>query len=153
MGKGEHLAIPLRAMFARRLADAKFAESVEKDDEEYRSLMELTSNEPLEDITESDVHIKSLVTARAYGILEGFKETISYLEGRKFKPVDPPVVMNQNRLVAVNVLGEALYRGFIAGKPAYYILRPGQKAMSFETVDLNDRGWHFLDPNYIPPKK
>lgn len=117
--------VKLTQAYAERLSDAKWQEAYDR------------ANPDVE---------QSENTARALGVLDGIAIAIETLSGRKFKFVDPPLTMNGTRLIAVNLLGEALYVGYIGGFVNHYILRPGSKLLSDEYVDL-DKGWVFLDPN------
>lgn len=133
--------IDLTQLFATMLAEAKYQELIQHEDFEYAQLADIDDDED-----PNGKLIKSVKTARAYGAIEGIALAIEAVTKRKFKYVNPPVTMNGKKLVAVNLLGWAMYRGFLAGKMVYYVLKPGDKAMALEEIDPSFPGWVFLDP-------
>jgi hypothetical protein len=147
--KNEDAIVELYILYAECLAKAKQVESAELTQQEYNAIETLSLFDDPEERTSFSENIKSSDTSFAYGQLEGIRMSIERLERKKFKFPNPSVRMNGHRLIAINSINRtALYRGFIAGEPTYYVLKPGAKALEIVADPrLDSVSWCFLNPD------
>lgn len=80
------------------------------------------------------------------GKCDGMREALETLIGGPYRLPRFNTIINGNKLVAINILGEGLYRSFVGGTLSYYILKTDSNVLSPATNNVVDRAWVWLDP-------
>ena len=63
-----------------------------------------------------------------------------------YVPHIPQTYVNGATLVAINIVGDGLYRTYSGGTINHYTLRPGDKALTPAAESVLKRAWIWLDP-------
>ena len=93
----------------------------------------------------AEQHENEYAIFEAKGRIHGIVTAIQILTGKPFLIKSPPPFHNGMTCVAVNLLGEGLYRIYQGSNVIYYRWNNG---VAREEVNLDNRGWLWCDPTH-----